>query len=168
MIHKASFADIVKLLSLPETGMGYQMFEAALYGRSQKSKYCAYNGELIIDLDNNFASNKRLVFSRHFSAILNETKSLAIETSSITILRKAQIVDTVKNLALEVKMMSESAKKDKNRYSGGKGAVDNTKENASGKEIFVRVSAYENDRRIDFTKKRLIAKSDEIDHPCPI
>ncbi len=156
MIHKAYSSDIAKLLSSPETGMGYQIFEAALYGRSQKSRYCAYNGELIIDLDINFSINKRLVFSKHFSTVLNESKSLALETSSITILRKAQIVDTVKNLALEVKMMSESEKKDLHRYSGGRGAVDSPKEYANGKEVFVRVSAYENDRRIDFTKKKLV------------
>lgn len=156
MIHKAYSSDVTKLLSLPETGMGYQLFEAALYGRSQKSKYCAYNSELIIDLDSNFATNKQKVFSKHFSAVLNEAKSLAIETNSITLIQKSQIIDTVKNLSLEVKMMSESTKRNKHRYSGGKAAIDSSKENANGSEIFVRVSAYEIDRRIDFTKKRLM------------
>jgi len=53
-------------------------------------------------------------------------------------------------------MLSESSKKDKHRYSGGNGAVESPKEYANGKEIFVRVSAYENDRRIDFIKKCLL------------
>lgn len=156
MIYKAFFSDMAKLISLPETGMGYQLFEAALYGRSQKSRYCAYNSELIIDLDNNFASNKRMVFSKHFGTILNEVKSLAIETSSISLIRKSPIVDTVKNLSLDFKMMSESSKKVKHRSIGGKAAIDSPKENANGSEIFVRLSAYEIDRRIDFQNKRLL------------
>lgn len=156
MIYKTYSSDLFKLLSLSETGMGYQLIEAALFGRSQKNKYCVYNSELILDLDSSFAVNKRQVFSKHFSVALREAKSLAIETNSITLIPKSQAIETVRNLSLELKMMNESSKRDKNRYSGGRAAIDSPKENADGKEIFVRVSAYENDRRVDFTKKRLI------------
>ncbi len=51
--------------------------------------------------------------------------------------------------------MSETDKKNKKRNSGGKGAIDNSKEFANGIEVFVRVSAYEDDKRIDFVNKKL-------------
>jgi hypothetical protein len=41
------------------------------------------------------------------------------------------------------------------RYSGGQGALNNPKESAKGDEIFVRVSAFADDRRIDFVNKKL-------------
>ncbi|MBK8611853.1 MAG: hypothetical protein IPL84_18465 [Chitinophagaceae bacterium] len=155
MIYKAYYSDTSKLVSLPETGMGYQVIEASLIGRPIKSRYMVYNAELILDLDNTFASTKKLAFSKSYKDVLNESKSLTLESSTISVLRKSQLFDTVKTLSLEFKAMSESTRKDKHRYSGGKGATDSPKENANGSEIFVRVSAFENDRRIDFDKKRL-------------
>ncbi len=156
MIYKAYLSDIKKLISLPETGIGYQLFEAIPFGSSYIRKYCAYNSEIILDLDNNFAYNKQQVFTKNYSAVLNEAKSLLIETSSIKILRKTQFLDTVKNLSLEVKMMSDSLKKEKHRYSNGNAAINNPKEYANGNETFVRISAYENDKRVDFLNRRLI------------
>ena len=43
--------------------------------------------------------------------------------------------------------------------SASEGAEDNPKEYADGKEIFIRLSAYKNDIRIDFTNSRLKSKS---------
>ncbi len=54
-----------------------------------------------------------------------------------------------------MRVLTESKRKDKERQSGGKGATDNSGENADGKEMFVRLSAYENDKRIDFNNKKL-------------
>ncbi|TWI85193.1 hypothetical protein IQ13_0350 [Lacibacter cauensis] len=155
MIHKAYFSDTTKLINLPETGMGYQVIDAALYGRSIKKRYLVYNAELILDFDDSFANSKKLAFSKSFSSVLNEAQFLPLETSSIDIVKKSQLIDTVRNLSLQFKMMSESTKKDKRRHSGGKGATDSPKENANGSEIFVRLSAFENDKRVDFEKKRL-------------
>jgi len=42
------------------------------------------------------------------------------------------------------------------RHSGGNGAIDNPRETANGVEIFVRISAYENDKRINFVENKLI------------
>jgi hypothetical protein len=150
MIYKAYPSDAQKFLSLPETGMGYQVIEAKRYSEISKKRYVVYNGELIIDIDSSFVSYKKLMNAEGFSAALNEAKELPIETSTISLVPKS--------LLLEKRVLSESEKRDKGRHSG-RGAIENPKEFASGKEIFVRVSAYENDRRIDFAKKRLIEGS---------
>jgi hypothetical protein len=55
----------------------------------------------------------------------------------------------------EYRILSESKRTTKGRHSGGKGATENPKEFANGSDIYVRISAYEDDKRIDFVKKRL-------------
>ncbi|MBW7854479.1 MAG: hypothetical protein H3C37_09540 [Candidatus Kapabacteria bacterium] len=147
MIFKAYFSDTQKLLTLPETGMGYQIIDAKLIGKSYSDRYVVYNSELILNLDSQFSEFKRQVITRGFSNVLNEAKQLLIETNSISLVAKSSV--------LETRMMSESKKKEKHRYSGGKGAKDNPKETADGNEIFVRLSAYEDDKRIDFQNKKL-------------
>jgi hypothetical protein len=148
MIYKAYSSDAQKLLSLPETGMGYQVIDAKLYGQARSERYIVYNGELIVNLDIQFGDNKRQIITKGFSNVLNEAKALAIETNSISLVSKSQIIET--------RMMSESKKNTKHRYSGGKGAKDNPKESANGTEDFVRLSAYDDDKRVDFVNKRLI------------
>jgi hypothetical protein len=155
MIYKAYSSDTEKFLSLPETGMGYQVIEAKRYSEISKKRYVVYNGELIIDIDNNFVNFKKLMNAKGFSAALNEAKELPIETSTISLVPKS--------LLLEKRVLSENEKRDKRRHSG-RGAIENPKEFANGKEVFVRLSAYENDRRIDFGKKRLIEGSYTTTH----
>jgi len=150
MIYKAYTLDTQKFLSLPETGMGYQVIEAKRSGDTVKEKFVVYNGELIVDLDNRFHEFKNLIKELSFPKVLNEAKPWLFETSSISLFPKT--------LLLEKRVLSENEKKDKRRHSG-RGAIENPKEFANGKEVFVRLSAYENDRRIDFEKKRLIKGS---------
>jgi len=152
MIYKAYSFDIERFLSLPETGMGYQVIEAKRYGEISKKRYVVYNGELIIDIDNNFVNYKNLITVKGFSVALNEAKKLPIETASISLVSKSLVS---KMLLLEKHTLSENKEKDKHRHQDGKGAKDHPKESASGTEQFVRLSAYKNDRRIDFEKKKL-------------
>ena len=58
-------------------------------------------------------------------------------------------------LILNAASQCEEKKEKYHRKSGGRGAIDNDKEQASGEEVFVRLSAYEDDRRVDFIRKRL-------------
>ncbi len=155
MIHKLYTSDTKLLLSKPETGMGYQIIEATRAGRNTKERFCVYNGQLIIDLDASFKRNKELAFSKNFSTILNESNLLNINTGSIQVLSKKTFISLSENLISRIKLMSETDKKNKKRNSGGKGAIDNSKEYANGVEVFARVSAYEDDKRIDFINKRL-------------
>lgn len=147
MIFKAYTSDQRQFLSLPETGMGYQIIEAKRYGKTLKDRFVVYNSELVIDLDSTFSDFKRQIITEGYSRILNKAESLPIETSTISLVARSQIT--------EFRILTESKKKDKGRHSGGRGAADNPKEPADGKEIFVRLSAYENDKRIDFENKKL-------------
>ena len=147
MIFKAYTSDQRQFLSLPETGMGYQVIEAKRYGKTSKERFVVYNSELTIDLDSKFSEFKRQIITEGYSRILNKAEALPIETTTISLVARSQIT--------EFRILTESKKKDKGRHSGGRGAADNPKEPADGKEIFVRLSAYENDKRIDFENKKL-------------
>jgi hypothetical protein len=147
MIFKAWESDQSKFLSLPESGMGYQIIEAKLYRKTEKNRFVVYNSELIVDLDIQFLDFKRKIIMEGYSAILSKVEKLLIETSTISLVPRKQIT--------EYRLLTESKKKEKGRHSGGKGAVDNPKETASGGELFARLSAYENDKRIDFINKKL-------------
>jgi len=70
-------------------------------------------------------------------------------------LRPPHVALVPRNQITEFRVLTESKKKNKGRHSGGKGAVDSPKEVADGKELFVRLSSYENDKRIDFINKKL-------------
>jgi len=147
MIYKALYTDTIKLLSIPESGMGYQIFEANPQGSSYIRKYVAYNSELIIEYDDNFAINKQRIIQKGFSTILNESNYLLLQTQTIKLLSRSIVKGSI--------YLSEATKNSFGRHSNGKGAKDNPKEYASGTDIFIRLSAYENDLRIDFVKRRL-------------
>ena len=148
MIFKAYPSDQRQFLSLPETGMGYQVIEAKRYGKTSKDRFVVFNSEIVIDLDTKFSYFKRQIITEGYSRILIKAESLHIETSTISLVARSQIT--------EFRILIESKKKDKGRHSDGIGAADNPKELADGKEIFVRLSAYENDKRIDLENKKLI------------
>lgn len=145
MIYKAFSSFSNDLISKPETGMGYQVIEAKKRGRYTKDRFVVYNSELIVELDSKFTDFKRQILNEGFSRVLNKSEYLSLEDASV--IPKSQIK--------EAKFLTESKKRDKGRYSGGSGAKDNPKEYADGEEVFARLSAYENDKRIDFENKKL-------------
>ena len=147
MIFKAWDSDQKQFLSLPETGMGYQIIDAKWVSKTYKNRFVVYNSELVVDLDSRFSEFKRKIITEGYSTILSKVEKIPIETSSISLVPRSQITG--------VSLLTESKKKEKGRHSGGKGAVDNPKEFADGRELFVRLSAYENDKRIDFINKKL-------------
>ncbi len=148
MIFRASSSDQRRFLSLPETGMGYQVIEAKRYGKISKDRFVVLNSEIVIDLDTNFSYFKRQLLTEGYSKILIKAESLFIETSTISLVPRSEIT--------EFRILTESKKEDKRRHPDGRGAADNSKELADGQEIFIRLSAYENDKRIDLEKKKFI------------
>lgn len=148
MIYKLHSIDTGNLLKMPETGMGYQIISASLYKRFENKKFVVYNSNLIVDLDSSFQSNKNIIIREGYKAMLSKSPELVLETNTIRILNKSILQETTN--------LSAFKKTYKKRYSGGTGASDNPKEYASGQEIFVRVSAYEDDKRIDLINKRLV------------
>lgn len=147
MIYKAYSSDTNKLISLPETGMGYQVIDGQLTGSSTTKRYVVYNADLIVDYDDDFQRNKQLIIVRGYTLISNAASLLNIKTESIKLITKRSLYES--------KSLSQTKINVNNRHSGGKGAIDSQKENADGKEYFVRLSAYQNDKRIDFVTNRL-------------
>lgn len=151
MIFKTYFSDTLKLLSLPETGMGYQLIEGKILSEDKIRQYVVYNCELAVNLDEDFPIYRRKIIEKGFSTVLNESNSLLINTESIKIITGRPL--------FEVKSLSNYKQSKNKRHSGSNGAKENPKESSDGNETFVRVSAYENDKRIDFKRKRLIEGS---------
>lgn len=147
MIFRIYPQDAETLLEKPETGMGYQIINAAQYNRTLVRKFVVYNTNLAVELDSEFQSNKRLIINEGYKAVLNKATELMLETDSIKVFENTSV--------RENSVLSESKKTSKKRHSGGKGATDSPKEYANGTDIYVRISAYEDDKRIDFQKMKL-------------
>lgn len=145
MIFRALPQFTQSLLALPESGMGYQIIDAKRLGRYMKDRFIVYNSELIIEYDNNFISNKRQIQLSSYSNILNQSIFISLESPTLI----------TNNILRNLHLMSDRIMNSKGRYAGGSGAVDNTPVYASGSEIFVRLSAYPDDKRIDTVKMRL-------------
>ncbi len=147
MIYKIYKQDAETLLEKPETGMGYQIINASQYGRHQIRKFVVYNTNLAVEIDSDFQANKRLIINEGYETSLNKATELMLETDSIKVFEHTSV--------REFKSLSETKKVNKKRYSGGKGATENPKEFANGTDVYVRISAYEDDKRIDFEKMKL-------------
>jgi hypothetical protein len=152
MIYKTKYLDELKLLSLPETGMGYQLITAKTTDKKEKTLFVVYNAEIILDFPKEFAKYQKDFISESYSTILNKIEFLNIESSSISLIPRIDISNYYSTL-------SANLTKNKGRKTGGKGAIENPKEHANGEEQFVRLSAYENDKRIDLINKRLLPGS---------
>ncbi len=149
MIFRAYTSFTNDLILRPETGMGYQVIEAKRTGRYTSDRFVVYNSELIVELDSRFDTFKRQINSEGFSSVLNKSDLISLEI--LNVLPKSQI--------RQFRFLAETKKNNKGRYTGGVGAKDAEKEYADGNEVFVRLSAYADDKRIDFENKKLKAGS---------
>ncbi len=142
MIYEAKIETKNKLLSLPESGMGYQIISGIKRGSYNSQKFVALNTSLIFEYsdENTLSSTIKQILNEGFEKLI--TKSPYIELNDIRLTNFGQ-VSNVLNEETETK----------------KGAKDNKVEYADGEEIFVRLSAYEDDKRIDKINKKLIPGS---------
>lgn len=146
MIYKAFSSFTESLLRQPETGMGYQLIEAKRIDKYSTQRFIVYNAELIVDLNNSFQENKRKILNEGYDRIFSKSDYLQLNLSSV--IKRQEL--------MSFRIFSESMMDDKGRSTGGSGSVDNEPVYANGEDIFVRLSAYENDRRIDFKNKCLL------------
>lgn len=146
MIYKAS--DLLKeqLTNLPETGMGYQILELEPTADFKPNKVTVVNSELILD-DDYRASWGTIVAMEGY----DKTMLSAEKTIYLTDLKIKNVVNLSKGRALFKEIDSNEC----GRKTGGKGAVDSPKRFAREEELFVRISHFANDRRIDFKNKCL-------------
>lgn len=147
MIYRIYEQDARTLLEYPETGMGYQIVNASQYERDRVRQFVIYNSDLAVELDSDFIFNKRKIINEGYSLVLSQARELMLETNSINVFNKKALTEN--------RTLSYSKKNYHKRHFGGNGATDNPKERADGYEVFVRISAYENDKRIDFINRKL-------------
>ncbi|MDZ4712638.1 MAG: hypothetical protein SGI89_09980 [bacterium] len=141
MLFKLSATQESELLSQPETGMGYQVIEATKSGTYTREKFLVLNSEVVIEMNGSESENVRKVIDEGIMAF--KASAPFITLNSIVVLNEKQN----SNIVNESKNENE------------RGAIDNPVANANGVEIFVRLSAFNNDRRIDRINKCLLAGS---------
>jgi hypothetical protein len=129
------------LLQQPETGMGYQIFEASKTGSYKRERFLALNSQIIIELNGFEGDHVRKIINEGILNVRAIAKEITL--TGINVLNNIQYRQLV----------GES----KNEHE--RGAIDNPVEQANGEEIFVRLSAFDNDRRIDKINKRLLPGS---------
>jgi hypothetical protein len=140
MIRKLRTPQIQELLRLRETGMGYQFIEAETGYYGTKNKYLVLNSQMIID---------------DTPQILNEVKSV-FKGGYRTMLFSASEVE-LKNIRLVENLSNYRVK----AFSASKqtGAIHQSIVFANGTEVFTRLSAYEDDFRVDTVNKKLVPGS---------
>lgn len=127
--------------------MGYQIIEAQRVGRSSIERFLVYNCELFVVLNEKLEEHRRQIKAYGYKAVFNKARYLEIDANTIVL--------DIHRTKMGPHVSFEKEKKNKGRHSGGKAAIDSPVERANGKEVFARLSAYENDKRIDFKNKRL-------------
>lgn len=149
MIYKVQDSISRSLLDIPETGMGYQIIEAKRQFKSYSEQFIVYNSELVLDLDSNFLIERRKVATEGYMRMFSSSNVLNLSDVKLLDNKAIHIIDT--------KYFSAESQKQnfRGRNTGVYGAKDSYERLANGLDEFVRLSAYENDKRIDFEKKRL-------------
>lgn len=140
MIRKLKTSQVQELIRLPESGMGYQLIEAETGFYGTKNKYLVLNSQIIIT---------------DTPQILNEVKSV-FKSGYRTMFFSASEVE-LKNIRLVENLSNYRVK----AFSASKqtGAIHQQVKYADGVEKFTRLSAYEDDFRVDTVNKRLVAGS---------
>lgn len=137
MYFKLSAAQENELLNQPETGMGYQVVEASKTGSYIKEKFLVLNSEVVIEMNASTSDNVRKIITEGIYSI--KASANYITLNAMSVLNEKQFRNTV----------------NESKNENEKGAIENPVVNANGKEIFVRLSAFDNDRRVDKINKCL-------------
>ncbi|MDX2001427.1 MAG: hypothetical protein SFW35_03290 [Chitinophagales bacterium] len=135
MFYRLYNSDTQSLLAQPETRMGYQIVE--VQQNYTTKKMVVLNAELAFDIID-YGSYRKKMLQEGFRKMYTEAGLL---NASI---RKVYI-----NATDATGMVNEA------RHTATRGALQGPKEKADGKEVFVRLSAYENDLRVDTVNKCL-------------
>lgn len=141
MIRKLNLIQTGELIKLRESGMGYQMVEAdeksGFY--TKRKKFIILNSQLVIDDSPQIINEVKQVFRSGFNKVLLQSQGVE--------LKNFRLCESLNNLRSNFSAISNT------------GAKHQKLEKANGSEEFYRLSAYENDFRIDTVNKRLIEGS---------
>jgi hypothetical protein len=130
---RLEFSHTAKLLSQPESGMGYQIVEATLADNKTK-RAIAFNAELLL-----FEEEPRsLMLTASYAALLESAKSSVGEIKSLRVIPR-----------VATSTSPASIRESSGAYAQKKGpAKDAPEEKTKADEVFKRFSAYQNDRRV--------------------
>ncbi len=131
MYYRLTVSQEHEFLRLPETGMGYQIIEAAKTGSYSRERYIVLNSEIAIEMN---GMEEYLI-----SMVLLQGTEACKRNLEFIQLNAIQLINN--------KLFRDVVKEPENKKD--KGAIDNPVENANGEEVFVRLSAFDNDRRVD-------------------
>ena len=140
MVRKLKESQIKELLQYHESGMGYQLIEAETSFYGTKNKYLVLNSQMIIDDTTQILNEVKSVFKKGY-------KTMLFSASEVE-LKNIRLVENLSNF--NIKTFSASNKT---------GAIHQKIEFANGSEIFSRLSAYEDDFRVDTVNKKLLPGS---------
>ena len=146
MIYKTYSADTERLLQLPETGMGYQLIEAITSSNKEYREFVVFNAELIIERNDQYNVNRRKLITEGLLELKTDAPFLFLKSIKL----KGRLSLTTP------RMLTENKLSENGRTSGGNGAIDSSIVYPDGEQEFVRLSAYENDKRIDFENNCLL------------
>ena len=142
MYYQLNASQENQLLNEPETGMGYQIIEASKAGEYLREKFIVLNTQAVIEIDGYEAIYIRSIISEGIHRF--KMKADVVTLNSIKVLTEIQFRG--------IKVSEPKATKES-------GATENAVENANGIELFVRLSAFEDDKRVDKINKCLRAGS---------
>jgi hypothetical protein len=140
MYYKLNLEKQNELKYLPETGMGYQIIEARFYGEYERREFVVLNEELIVE-NNNLRKD-------YFKEIFTKGFNLAIRNALYKDLRDIKLKTDSDTFSVYERGNNKST-----------GAKNNPLINADGKTYYVRLSAYEDDKRIDVKNNCLLPGS---------
>ncbi len=138
MFYRLYNSDTQLLLDQPETGMGYQIVEVQKKTYYSRHIMIVLNSELAFDAGD-YSIYERRMATEGYSKMFSEASMADIN-----------ILKVFRHPPSATGMVMERAFSDTSR-----GAIDSPKEKADGQEVFVRISAYHDDKRIDTVNKCL-------------
>ncbi|MBP1672995.1 MAG: hypothetical protein H6Q25_810 [Bacteroidetes bacterium] len=139
MIKRLKEFQVHELLNLPESGMGFQLIEASLSGYGFSHKYLVLNSQIIIEDNPQIFLEIKSFFQSGYQAM---SALPEVEFKNIN------LVENLTNYRIKSYSMNN-----------GTGAIHQPIIHANGIELFTRLSAFENDRRIDFINKKILPGS---------
>jgi hypothetical protein len=144
MIYKADKEFSRYLLSLPETGFGYQILAANRVNSPVRSEFLVFNTQLIVDLDYRHSEFRNEIANEGLKKVGNRLAEITLQ--NVMLLPKKNFIKPGKEIA----SMAFG------RLPVTENATAITPDSADGKEVFLRPTAFEDDVRVDFMKNRLL------------
>lgn len=139
MIKRLKEFQVNELLRLPESGMGFQLIEAKTNEYGFLNKYLVLNSQFVIEDNSQIFLEIKSFFQPGYRAM---SALPEVEFKNI------KLVENLANYRIKSYSMNSRT-----------GAIYQPVVNANGEEVFTRLSAFENDRRIDLINKNLLQGS---------